>query len=53
MRESLSEDPLAPVLADKHLIALDRRVQIILQQIRNCIVKVKANGQDIILDDIF
>lgn len=37
MRESLSKDPIAPVLAEQHLIALDRRVQIILQELRKCV----------------
>lgn len=53
MRESLSKDPLAPVLAEKHLIALDRRVQIILQQVRICVLKIEGKGQDVILNDIF
>lgn len=37
MRESLSKDPIAPVLAEQHLIALDRRVQIILEELRRCV----------------
>ncbi|XP_030559577.1 extracellular serine/threonine protein CG31145 isoform X2 [Drosophila novamexicana] len=37
MRESLSEDPVSPVLWQPHLEALDRRVGIILQSIRDCI----------------
>ncbi|XP_051863143.1 uncharacterized protein LOC117576526 [Drosophila albomicans] len=37
MGESLSNDPVSPVLWQPHLEALDRRVGIILQSIRDCI----------------
>ncbi|KAH8312530.1 hypothetical protein KR044_011273, partial [Drosophila immigrans] len=37
MGESLSNDPVSPVLWQPHLDALDRRVGIILQSIRDCI----------------
>ncbi|XP_059471981.1 extracellular serine/threonine protein CG31145 [Neocloeon triangulifer] len=37
MRESMSRDPLSPILWEPHLKALDRRVQIILLSIRDCI----------------
>ncbi|XP_017046412.1 extracellular serine/threonine protein CG31145 isoform X2 [Drosophila ficusphila] len=37
MSESLSEDPVSPVLWQPHLEALDRRTGIILQSIRDCI----------------
>lgn len=40
MNESMANDPLAPLLADQHLYALDRRVNIILKEIRNCINNV-------------
>lgn len=39
MRESLMVDPLSPILWEPHLEALDRRVTIILQGIRDCIKK--------------
>lgn len=42
MRESLLEDPLAPVLTEPHLLALDRRLQIILQTVAGCI---EAHGE--------
>lgn len=42
MRESMSKDPVAPVLWEPHLTALDRRVKIILQGIRDCIAKEDA-----------
>uniref|UniRef100_A0A2K6GN28 FAM20A golgi associated secretory pathway pseudokinase n=1 Tax=Propithecus coquereli TaxID=379532 RepID=A0A2K6GN28_PROCO len=37
MRESLLEDQLAPVLTEPHLLALDRRLQIILRTVERCI----------------
>ncbi|XP_033150129.1 extracellular serine/threonine protein CG31145 [Drosophila busckii] len=37
LRESLSHDPISPVLWSPHLEALDRRIGIILQSIRDCI----------------
>lgn len=39
MRESLKRDPVAPVLWEPHLEALDRRVDIILKGIRDCMKK--------------
>ncbi|NWZ73649.1 FA20A Pseudokinase, partial [Acrocephalus arundinaceus] len=37
MRESLLQDPLAPVLTEPHLLALDRRLQLILDTVGRCI----------------
>uniref|UniRef100_A0A8D9F1Y7 Extracellular serine/threonine protein CG31145 n=1 Tax=Cacopsylla melanoneura TaxID=428564 RepID=A0A8D9F1Y7_9HEMI len=37
MVESMSRDPIAPILWQPHLDALDRRVKIILEAIRHCI----------------
>lgn len=45
MRESMSKDPVAPILWEPHLVALDRRVKIILQGIRDCIQRAE-NGND-------
>jgi hypothetical protein len=42
MRDSMSHDPVAPVLWEPHLTALDRRVNIVLQGIRDCIAKDDA-----------
>ncbi|XP_073500347.1 extracellular serine/threonine protein kinase FAM20C-like isoform X3 [Phyllobates terribilis] len=39
MRESLSMDPLAPILSEPHLLALDRRLAIILHAVRECFEK--------------
>ncbi|KAI4472488.1 hypothetical protein M0802_016774 [Mischocyttarus mexicanus] len=37
MKQSMARDPVAPVLWEPHLTALDRRVGIILQAIRDCV----------------
>jgi hypothetical protein len=42
MRESLLEDQLSPVLTEPHLLALDRRLQIILKTVEDCI---EAHGE--------
>lgn len=45
MRDAMSTDPIAPVLWQPHLEALDRRVVIILQGIRDCLKKVDSEEQ--------
>lgn len=50
MRESMAVDPIAPVLWEPHLTALDRRVQIILKGIRDCISKNSVDDV-VILDE--
>ncbi|XP_017888126.1 extracellular serine/threonine protein CG31145 [Ceratina calcarata] len=37
LRKSMAADPVAPVLWEPHLIALDRRIRVILQAIRDCV----------------
>lgn len=50
MRESLAEDPVAPVLLEQHLLALDRRVAKVLESVRQCLM---ANKPDLVfLDDM-
>ena len=39
MRESMSVDPISPILWEPHLAALDRRIAIILQAVRDCLKK--------------
>ncbi|XP_036050348.1 pseudokinase FAM20A isoform X1 [Onychomys torridus] len=48
MRESLQEDHLAPVLTEPHLLALDRRLQIILKTVEDCI---EAHGEQRVIAD--
>lgn len=50
MRESLKKDPLNLVLTEPHLLAMDRRVEGVLDVIRRC---VQANlPAAVFLDDI-
>ncbi|XP_003786225.1 pseudokinase FAM20A [Otolemur garnettii] len=46
MRESLLEDQLTPVLTEPHLLALDRRLQIILRTVARC---VEAHGEQSVI----
>lgn len=46
MRESLLQDSLTPVLTEPHLLALDRRLQIILKIVKKCI---ETNGEDTVV----
>ncbi|XP_058130023.1 extracellular serine/threonine protein CG31145 [Anopheles ziemanni] len=46
MRESMAVDPITPVLWEPHLVALDRRVAIVLQAIRDCVRK--ASDEDVL-----
>lgn len=52
MRESLAKDPLAPILLERHLEALDRRVGIILDKIRHCIQENPINEVIFPYDDV-
>jgi hypothetical protein len=52
MRDSMGGDPIAPVLWEPHLEALDRRVVIILQGIRDCLKKVDSEERKAFEDNI-
>ena len=54
MRRSLSHDPLNPVLLEPHLSALDRRIGIILEVVRECLNRAN-NPEDVIFlkDDLY
>lgn len=39
LRKSMAKDPVAPILWEPHLEALDRRVEIILRAMRDCLGK--------------
>ena len=49
MRISMSNDPLNPVLSDQMLLALDRRVNITLKHVHECI-RTKGS-HEVIIDD--
>ncbi|KAM9296637.1 pseudokinase FAM20A [Gastrophryne carolinensis] len=46
MRESLSRDRLNPILTEPHLQALDRRLQMVLQVVKDC---VSIHGEETVL----
>lgn len=50
MRRSLTRDPLDPILTEGHLEALDRRLHIVLEVVRECVSQRTAE-EVIILDD--
>ncbi|EFN69593.1 Dentin matrix protein 4 [Camponotus floridanus] len=50
MRQSMAKDPVAPVLWEPHLNALDRRIGIVLQAVRDCIAR-ENSSQQVIRDD--
>lgn len=52
LRKSLNKDPIRPVLLEPHLIALDRRVVLILKEIAKCLEK-GLEVSDVIVDDFF
>ena len=55
MRRSLERDPVAPVLLESHLAALDRRIQVVLQVVRECLDKAGKTASDVIImrDDLY
>uniref|UniRef100_A0AAJ7X676 Extracellular serine/threonine protein kinase FAM20C-like n=1 Tax=Petromyzon marinus TaxID=7757 RepID=A0AAJ7X676_PETMA len=44
MRESLSREPLAPILIEAHLRALDRRLLLVLDAVRACAAKLGVDA---------
>lgn len=46
MRQSMSKDPVAPILWEPHLKALDRRVGLVLRAIRDCLQKEENTLSD-------
>ncbi|RWS29205.1 extracellular serine/threonine protein-like protein [Leptotrombidium deliense] len=50
MRQSMSGDPVSPVLTNDHLSALDRRVKTILEYIRKCVQR-KSSKKVVIFNE--
>lgn len=55
MRDSMSADSISPILLQNHLTALDRRVGIILQVVRECLSNNEDNFSEVIFthDDLY
>ena len=54
MRRSLAVDPVAPVLLEPHLLALDRRVAVVLQVVRECVNRADGPEEVIFIrDDLY
>uniref|UniRef100_A0A915IVD4 FAM20 C-terminal domain-containing protein n=1 Tax=Romanomermis culicivorax TaxID=13658 RepID=A0A915IVD4_ROMCU len=53
LAESLTKDPVDPVLSDGHLRAVDRRLEIILRVVHRCIFDVSHGRADKVLMDTF
>lgn len=45
MREATRSDPISPVLWEPHLTALDRRVKIVLDGVRQCLAKAEESEE--------
>ena len=48
LEQSLASDPIAPVLAAKHLLALDRKLAAVLAVVRDC-VAAAARPEDVVM----
>lgn len=51
LREALAADPLAPVLAEPHLRALDRRLGKVLVAVGHCLARA-ARQEEVLVDDV-
>lgn len=51
MEEAMANDPITPVLWEPHLTALDRRVVIILSEIRDCIENALLTTDVVVSDE--
>ena len=49
LKSTLSQDPIAPVITDLHLQAIDRRLKYILDVIKDCIQK--SGTEKVLLSD--
>lgn len=52
-RSSLAKDPVAPVLAEKHYPALERRLEIILKEVYKCIQKSGGDYKKVLANTFY
>ena len=52
MRRVLATDAAAPILLEPHILALDRRLVIILKTIHKCLMKNQLSSR-VVIDDGF
>ena len=53
LNKSLSSDPIKPVLTDQHLEAVDRRVGLVLQVVRECLDTFNHEDVIFVKDDLY
>ena len=53
LKKSLKSDPVNPVLLEPHFEALDRRVELILKTVRDCIIKKAGNTTEVIRSETY
>jgi len=53
MRSSMSKDPISPILAEKYLTALDRRLEIILRELGKCLDKANGDYRKVLMNTFF
>lgn len=53
LRKSLSKDPIAPILAEKYLAAVDRRLEIVLRELASCLQKANGDHKKVVMTSFF
>ncbi|VDP38509.1 unnamed protein product [Soboliphyme baturini] len=53
LRQSLSKDGLSPILAEKHYMALERRLNIVLKEVLKCLKKAEWHYEKVIMPFFF
>lgn len=51
LEEAMANDPISPILWEPHLTALDRRIVIILNEIRNCVRKASMTADVVVSNE--
>lgn len=53
LKKSLSKDSVAPVLAEKYLAAVDRRLEVVLRELVTCLEKAGGNHKKVLMTSFF